>query len=56
MENTEYKCMCCGWLGNEEEFGVYASKEFIASTEFEVCPQCGSMDVNVLVAEVDILA
>jgi Zn finger protein HypA/HybF involved in hydrogenase expression len=55
MKNTEYKCMCCGWLGNMEEFGINTKKEFIGSTDFETCPSCGSMELTVLIPETDML-
>lgn len=45
MKNTEYKCLCCGWVGNEETLGIDTSKSKV-SQDFEICPQCGSIDIQ----------
>jgi DNA-directed RNA polymerase subunit RPC12/RpoP len=55
MENTEYKCLCCGSIGSEEEFGINPESEFTGSTDFIVCPHCGNMEIDILVPEVDFL-
>lgn len=54
MENTEYKCLCCGSIGSEEEFGISPNSEFTSSTDFGVCQHCGSMEIDMLVTEADL--
>jgi rubredoxin len=54
MENTEYKCLCCGWIGNDEEFGINSKNEFTELTEMVVCPHCGSMEIDILIPEIDL--
>ncbi|MBN1115860.1 MAG: hypothetical protein JXA77_01550 [Bacteroidales bacterium] len=51
MENTEYKCLCCGFQGNQEVFSVETFSKAEADNEYEICPQCGSIDVQALVIE-----
>ncbi len=46
MRNTEYKCMCCGWLGNEELLGIDSASVSSLSEELATCPHCGSMDIQ----------
>ncbi|MBN2484404.1 MAG: hypothetical protein JXB34_00375 [Bacteroidales bacterium] len=53
MENTEYKCLCCGSIGSDEEFGICPNSEFAKNTDFIVCPWCGSMEIDILVPEVN---
>jgi DNA-directed RNA polymerase subunit RPC12/RpoP len=55
MENTEYKCLCCGSIGSEEEFGMTPKNGITSSTDFIVCPHCGSMEIDMLVAEEDFI-
>lgn len=45
MKNTEYKCLCCGWQGNEETVGIDQSQTQNPD-DFEFCPQCGCIDVQ----------
>ena len=56
MENTEYKCLCCGLTGGEDEFGIDPSNELTESTDFIVCPECGSMEIDILVHEINLSA
>jgi Zn finger protein HypA/HybF involved in hydrogenase expression len=53
MENTEYKCLCCGSIGCEEEFGINSKSNFTSTSDFAICPHCGSMDIDMLVTEID---
>lgn len=46
MKNTEYKCLCCGWLGNEEMLGIDATNIKVTDDVLDICPQCGSMDIH----------
>lgn len=45
MKNTEYKCLCCGWLGNEDSIGIDSSTQKITN-DYETCPHCGSIDIQ----------
>ncbi len=37
--------MCCGWLGNGEAIGFDTTKIKI-NNDFEICPHCGSIDIQ----------
>ena len=53
MKNTEYKCMCCGWQGSEENQVISTARKIAGiQEELENCPECGSIDIyNVLKLE-----
>jgi predicted RNA-binding Zn-ribbon protein involved in translation (DUF1610 family) len=54
MKNSEYKCMCCGFEGTQEDFGITPKlNSTTVQQEFNTCPECGSIDILALVAEDD---
>lgn len=55
MKNTEYKCMCCGFEGNQEDFVTTPKLNSNDQSEFDICPECGSIDILALVAENDMM-
>ncbi len=54
MKNAEYKCLCCGFAGNQEDFGITPKLNSTTHEEFDTCPECGSIDIATLVAEKDL--
>lgn len=41
-----YKCKTCGWRGNESELEYESIESCMGEDKVEVCPKCGSMEVN----------
>jgi hypothetical protein len=43
-----YKCKTCNWQGTETELDYDITETCSGPEKIEVCPKCGSMEVNVV--------
>lgn len=41
-----YRCNDCHWEGTEEELDADGVESCLGDDEIEVCPKCGSMNVQ----------
>lgn len=45
----KYRCTDCQWQGEEDQLDCETVESCMGSDELEVCPQCGSMNIVMLV-------
>lgn len=55
MRQVYYKCLCCGLLGSQEDFGIPLRLERTDAVEFDYCPSCGSINVTPFYTEINVL-
>lgn len=48
METHNFQCKQCGWMGVENELASDVFECCMGPTNIEICPQCGSVDVEAL--------
>ncbi|MBN1115862.1 MAG: hypothetical protein JXA77_01560 [Bacteroidales bacterium] len=56
MKSTYYKCLCCGFTGNQDDFGIPLRIDTTDNIEFDYCPSCGSINIIPYYSEVNYLS